>query len=89
MRGKIKFYNVAKRFGFITADDGGEELYFTESALPRDRRYDPNEGDLVEFEARDTTNKPNRVAVRIVIDLDGIQPYRHRGGLPDAHEGAE
>lgn len=69
MKGRIKFYNVAKRFGFIIPNDASGDLYFAESSLPRSRRYDPVEGDSVEFEARDT-DKPNRVAVRIVVDSE-------------------
>lgn len=65
MRGRIKFYNTANRFGFIIPDDGSGDLYFAESSLPRSRHYDPVEGDVVEFEAR-KTDKPNRVAIRIV-----------------------
>lgn len=69
VRGIIKFYNVAKRFGFIVPDDGSGDLYFAESSLPRSRRYDPVEGDSVEFEPRET-DKPNRVAIRIVVDSE-------------------
>lgn len=79
VRGIIKFYNVAKRFGFIIPDDGSGDLYFAESSLPRGRRYDPVEGDRVEFSPRDSVGKPNRLAVQIVVDSD------HPTSGPSAH----
>lgn len=52
MRGKVKFFNIRKGFGFVTGDDG-LEFYFNRASLPRERRYDPVEGDAVTFEVRD------------------------------------
>lgn len=48
----MKFFNTARRFGFLVADDG-QEIYFNEASLPRDRRFDPMEGDAVTFEVRE------------------------------------
>lgn len=78
MRGKIKFYNVAKRFGFIVPDDGTGDLYFAESSLPRSRQYDPVEGDVVEFEAR-ATDRENRLACNIVLDIGDTPPVKVNG----------
>lgn len=52
MRGKIKFYNSKRAFGFLVPDEGGEDVYFPATSLPRDREYDPVEGDAVEYETR-------------------------------------
>lgn len=78
MRGRIKFYNVAKRFGFIIPADGTGDLYFAESSLPRSRQYDPVEGDVVEFEARDT-DRENRLACNIVLDVSEGIPAKANG----------
>ncbi len=48
MKGKIKFYNRAKDFGFITAEDG-QEYYFNASSL-----LSPVENDTVSFIVQDT-----------------------------------
>lgn len=77
MKGLIKFYNVAKRFGFIIPDNGSDDLYFAESSLPRTRRYDPVEGDRVEFEVRDTVGKSNRLAVQIEVDQSPALDFQY------------
>ena len=77
MRGKIKFYNVSRRFGFIVPDDGSGEMYFNEASLPRSRRFDPVEGDLVEFETR--AAKQGRIAHHITVDPDRMAVSK----LPD------
>lgn len=51
MRGTVKFFNTKKGFGFIVGEDGSE-VYFNRASLPRERRYDPVEGDPVSFEVR-------------------------------------
>ena len=66
MRGTVKFYNGKTRYGFIVPADGSENIYFAEESLPRGRRYDPVEGDVVEFEIRAAVK--GRMAVRIDIN---------------------
>ncbi len=34
-RGKVKWYNPDKGYGFITAEDGKESIFISEDALPR------------------------------------------------------
>lgn len=62
MRGKVKFFNTRQGFGFITTDEG-EDVYFNKASLPRDRRYDPVEGDVVALEVRDA--RKGKMAHRI------------------------
>lgn len=52
MNGTVKFFSLKNGFGFITLD-GGQDIYFNKAGLPRDRRYDPIEGDRVAFDVRD------------------------------------
>lgn len=52
MLGTVKFFNSKQGFGFVTPDMG-DDVYFSKASLPRDRRYDPVEGDKVSFEVRD------------------------------------
>ena len=35
MKGKVKFFNEAKGFGFIIRDDGMGEVFFHRTELPR------------------------------------------------------
>ncbi len=48
MKGKVKFFNEKKGFGFITGDDG-QDYFIHVSALPNNMRLVENEE--VEFEA--------------------------------------
>lgn len=50
--GTVKFFNVARGFGFISLEDG-VDVYFNRAGLRRDRPYDPVEGDQVVCEIRD------------------------------------
>jgi cold shock CspA family protein len=44
MKGKVKFFNKAKDFGFIVSEEDGKEYYFNSSNLAL-----PYEKDSVEF----------------------------------------
>jgi CspA family cold shock protein len=46
MKGKVKFFNREKEFGFITGDDG-KDYFVHKSSLENDITI--NEDDLVEF----------------------------------------
>ncbi len=58
--GKVKFFNEAKGFGFIVADDTNEEVFVHHSGLVDKIR----ENDLVEFEVTDGKKGPNAVNVK-------------------------
>jgi CspA family cold shock protein len=45
-KGKVKFFNEAKGFGFITPEGGGKDVFVHATGLSEDIRQDDN----VEFE---------------------------------------
>jgi len=62
-QGKVKFFNYAKGFGFITPSESGKDIFVHESGLI-DRVKDE---DLVEYEEEPGKKGMNAVNVRVVI----------------------
>ena len=61
-KGKVKFFNEAKGFGFISEDESGKEHFVHVSGLIDEIR----EGDEVEFELEEGKKGLNAVNVKVV-----------------------
>lgn len=61
--GKLKKWNAERGFGFIVADDGGQDIFVHISAFARDGRQ-PAEGEVLTFEVEPDRNG-KRSAVRV------------------------
>jgi CspA family cold shock protein len=66
MKGKVKFFNQGKGFGFITGEDG-KDYYVHESALKEGVNI--NENDSVVFDAEQGDRGPK--AVNVALDESG------------------
>jgi CspA family cold shock protein len=68
MTGKVKWYNSAKGFGFITPDDGGKDVFVHVSAMKASNLKDLTDGqaisyELVEFRGREVASNLTLIEV--------------------------
>ena len=63
--GTVKWFNEEKRYGFITPDDGGKDLFVHQTALEDGERA-LSDGTKVEFEAEEGPKGPKAVNVKTV-----------------------
>lgn len=64
--GKVKWFNSAKGFGFITPEDGGKDIFVHFSAIAGDSFRELNEGDSVEFELNEGKKGPEASNVTVL-----------------------
>lgn len=58
MRGKVKWFNDQKGYGFIAKDDGSGDVFVHFSAIKGEGFKSLAEGDAVEFEVVDSEKGP-------------------------------
>ena len=63
MTGKVKWFNAAKGYGFITGDDG-KEVFVHFSAIQVDGYKTLDEGQAVEYEVKDGEKGPQAYDVK-------------------------
>ena len=62
-KGTIKFFNVAKGFGFITPENGGKDVFVHANDLGGTQLH---EGDKVEYEVVEGKKGPQASQVRVI-----------------------
>jgi CspA family cold shock protein len=64
--GKVKWFNSAKGFGFITPEQGGKDIFVHFSAIAGDSFKELAEGDSVEFELNEGKKGPEASNVTVL-----------------------
>ena len=64
--GKVKWFNSAKGFGFITPDQGGKDIFVHFSAISGDSFKNLSEGDSVEFDLNEGKKGPEASNVKVL-----------------------
>lgn len=68
-RGKVKWFNEAKGWGFIQPDDGGDDVFVHYTAIQQEGFKTLKEGDTVEYELKPGKNgKEQATNVRKIED---------------------
>ena len=62
--GKIKWFNDAKGFGFVTPDDGSKDVFVHFSAIQGEGFKSLAEGDRIEFDVQPSDKGPKAANVR-------------------------
>jgi len=63
-KGKVKWFNDKKGYGFIVPEDGSKELFVHHSSIQGEGFKTLNEGQEVEFDMENTDKGPKAVNVR-------------------------
>lgn len=61
--GKVKWFNDQKGYGFVTPDDGGDDLFVHHTAIQGGGFKTLAEGEAVEFEVEDGQKGPRAANV--------------------------
>jgi cold shock protein len=64
--GTVKWFNTEKGYGFITPEDGSKDLFVHFSGISGDGYKSLNEGQKVEYEAKQGQKGPQASNVRVI-----------------------
>lgn len=65
-QGKVKWYNAAKGYGFITPDDGGKDVFVHASALRSAQLESITEGQAISYELIESRGRTAAGNLRLI-----------------------
>lgn len=67
-KGKVKYYNAAKGYGFVTPDDGSKDIFLHVTAVQKSGLAHVAEGMSLSFETQNDTKGrgPQAIALEIL-----------------------
>jgi cold shock protein len=66
VKGKVKWFNGSKGYGFITRDDGEADVFVHFSAITGEGYKSLEEGNAVEFEVTQGQKGPQATNVKVI-----------------------
>ena len=65
-KGKVKWFNIQKGYGFITPEDGSKDVFVHRSAVEKAGLTQLSEGQEISFEKSNNKGKTSAVNLKIV-----------------------
>ncbi len=65
-RGKVKWFNTTKGFGFITPDQGGNDVFVHITAVQKAGLQTLNEGQAIEYDLQENRGKLAAAELRLI-----------------------
>ncbi len=65
-RGKVKWFNTTKGFGFITPDQGGNDVFVHITAVQKAGLQTLNENQAIEYDLQENRGKMAAAELRLV-----------------------
>ncbi len=75
-RGTVKFFNSAKGFGFISPENGGQDVFVHVSAVQQSGLVGIDEGDQIAYELEQDRRSGKSFAVDLVMISQGAGSVR-------------
>jgi CspA family cold shock protein len=75
--GLVKFFNADKGFGFITADEGGKDIFVPASSVTASGLASLKPGQRVSFETQPDARGPKAINLKVVANAPPPAPARH------------
>lgn len=67
LKGKVKWFNAEKGFGFIVSEETGKDIFVHFSAINQDGYKALAEGDMVSYEIKETERGQQAINVSKIV----------------------